>query len=79
MNLESRIKKLEKLSVVGSNEPIYVVWLPEQSETIEEWVERYNNPDLPCKWIAVSARGIEATYLGSNFPDQNTLVDLQRQ
>ena len=71
MNLKHRVKKLEKFCV-PEDKPIYVVWLPEQCDTIEEWVEHYKNPDLPCQWIAVSARGVEATYFGSDFPDQGT-------
>ena len=67
MNLESRIKKLEKLRILDDG-PIYVVWLPKECDTIEEWLEIAANPDSPNEWHAVSSRGVERIYYGSSLP-----------
>jgi hypothetical protein len=58
VNLESRIERLEKLSA-PNDELIYLVWLPKECETTEEWLNHTANPDQSCEWYAISARGAE--------------------
>ena len=64
MNLDSRIAKLEA-NFSPSDEPIFIMWLPVECVSLEEWMSRVADPAQPCEWVAISRNGVEQTYHGT--------------
>lgn len=74
MNFSSRIKKLEQ-AAIPSEEPLGLVWLPKECESVEEWllnVEAWQNGQpIKIEWHAISARGVERIHYGVEPPTQS--------
>ena len=72
-NLESRIEKLEKGST-PSDEPVGVVWLPAECQSVEEWMQHVqawqNGQPIETEWRAISSRGTEEVHFGVEPPTQ---------
>ena len=62
-------KEIASMSdVSSSDEPIYIMWLPVECVSLEEWMSRVANPAQPCEWVAISRKGVEQIYYGTTPP-----------